>query len=58
LQDAKRNGNYLTGLLYIDPKSKDLHNILDTVDTPLNKLEEKDLYPGDGVLENINQSFK
>ncbi len=32
LQESKRNGNILTGLLYIDPDSKDLHNIINTVD--------------------------
>ena len=58
LQETRRNGNYLTGLIYIDPDSKDLHKILDTVDTPLNKLGENDLYPGDGVLDQINASFR
>ena len=58
LQSTKRAGNILTGLLYIDPESKDLHDIINTVDTPLNQLTEKDLYPGDGVLEALNESFR
>ncbi len=58
VQESKRNGNILTGLLYIDPDSKDLHYILDTVDKPLNKLDEGDLYPGEEVLEGINDSFR
>lgn len=58
IQQAKRAGNILTGLVYVNPKSKDLHQILNTVDTPLNKLTESDLYPGDGKLEDINQSFR
>ena len=58
LQSTKRAGNILTGLLYIDPESKDLHDILDTVDTPLNQLTEEDLYPGDGVLDKLNESFR
>jgi len=58
LVQSKKDGHILTGLLYIDPASKDLHQILDTVDTPLNQLQEADLYPGDDALEVINQSFR
>lgn len=58
LTESKRAGNILTGLLYVDPKSKDLHEILETVDTPLNKLTEDDMYPGDGVLDQLNAGFR
>ena len=58
LQESKKAGNILTGLLYIDPQSRDLHTIIDTVDTPLNKLNEADLYPGDGVLDEINAGMR
>ena len=58
LEATKRAGNYLTGLIYINPESKDLHGILDTVDTPLNQLNESELYPGDGVLDSINAGFR
>ncbi len=58
LVQSKKDGHILTGLLYIDPTSKDLHQILNTVDTPLNQLQETDLYPGDDVLEVINQGFR
>ena len=58
LQEAKREGQILTGLLYVDPESKDLHKILNTVDKPLNQLDESDLYPGDKALEELNQSFR
>lgn len=58
LQQSKRDGQILTGLLYIDPESEDLHDIIDTVDKPLNQLNEEDLWPGDGVLERLNDSFR
>jgi 2-oxoglutarate ferredoxin oxidoreductase subunit beta len=58
LEETKKQGNYLTGLIYVNPQSKDLHGILDTVDKPLNQLDEVDLYPGDGVLETINAGFR
>ena len=58
LEKTKREGNYLTGLIYVNPDSKDLHDIINTVDTPLNQLNEEDLYPGDEVLESINTGFR
>ncbi len=58
LQDSKRSGQILTGLIYIDPESRDLHDILNTVDKPLNKLDEDDLWPGDGALESLNAGFR
>lgn len=58
LQQAKAKGEILTGLLYIDPKSQDLHKILDTVEQPLNTLREKDLMPGQQALDKINASFR
>ncbi len=58
LQAAKAEGDILTGLLYINPESQDMHGMIDTVSTPLNRLEEKDLCPGQGALEKINAGFR
>lgn len=58
LHDAKAIGHVITGLLYIDPKSTELHELLQTVKQPLNKLTKADLCPGTDVLENINQGFR
>jgi 2-oxoglutarate ferredoxin oxidoreductase subunit beta len=58
LQKAKAAGDILTGLLYIDPNSEDLHAKMGTCKTPLNKLREKDLCPGSDVLESINKRFR
>ena len=55
---ARMNGEILTGLLYLDPDTQDLHDLLNTVDTPLNELKEKDLCPGMAALEDINQSLR
>jgi len=46
MQNAKKSGEILTGLLYIDPESGDLHQLLETSDQPLNTLTEKELCPG------------
>ncbi|MCH2022497.1 MAG: 2-oxoacid:ferredoxin oxidoreductase subunit beta [Saprospiraceae bacterium] len=58
LAEAKENGQILTGLLYIDTESQDLHTINNTVDIPLNQLKEKDLCPGSKTLEKINEGFR
>jgi len=58
LQKAKLNQEILTGLLYIDPKSKELHDLMGTTDVPLNTLREKELCPGNDVLQKINESMR
>jgi len=58
LQKAKASGEILTGLLYIDPHSEDLHTKMGTSKTPLNKLTEEDLCPGSEVLEGINAGLR
>src|SRR6201993_3475498 len=56
LQKHAAKGQIVTGLLYVDPDSEDLHSHLDTVDTPLNALDEKALCPGSAALDKINAS--
>jgi 2-oxoglutarate ferredoxin oxidoreductase subunit beta len=59
IQDCKAEGNILTGLLYVDPDSEDLHKRIDTnTNNPLRSLSEADLCPGDKVLQNINKSLQ
>ena len=58
MQKAKANSEILTGLLYLNPDTQDLHEIINTTDTPLNKLTEKDLCPGSAILDGINDSFR
>ena len=58
LQKAKMEGEILTGLLYIDPESKDLHQLMGTTERPLNTLREIDLCPGNAALDSINNSLR
>ncbi|GJM32620.1 MAG: 2-oxoglutarate ferredoxin oxidoreductase subunit beta [Saprospiraceae bacterium] len=58
LQSAKAKGEILTGLLYINPESQDMHELVETVPSPLNSLQEKDLCPGPEALDKINDSFR
>lgn len=58
IRNAKEKGELLTGLLYVNTDSDDLHEILHTTDRPLNSLDEKDLCPGSAVLEKINTTLR
>jgi 2-oxoglutarate/2-oxoacid ferredoxin oxidoreductase subunit beta len=51
-------GQIVTGLLYVDQDPADLHGHLNTVETPLNTLEAKDLCPGSASLEKINAALR
>ena len=58
LQRAKERGEVLTGLLFVDPKSQDLHDTNGTSFTPLNKLDQSQLNPGPSSLATINDRFR
>ncbi len=58
LHEARAKGEILTGLLYIEPESRDLHDMLATSETPLNQLTEKELCPGNSVLDQINAEHR
>ncbi len=51
-------GEIITGLLYLDPEPGDMHGHLNTVDAPLNRLDEAALCPGAAMLERINASLR
>src|SRR4029079_3669878 len=54
IQQHHARGEVVTGLLCVDPESSDLHEHLNTVDAPLNRLTERELCPGSVALEKIN----
>ncbi len=54
LQHRHALGEIVTGLLFVDPAAKDLHDSLETVDKPLNALADEELVPGASVLEALN----
>src|SRR5690349_6847354 len=58
LQQHAAKGQIVTGLLYVDPDSEDLHSHLNTVERPLNRLEAEDLCPGTASLDKINASLR
>jgi 2-oxoglutarate ferredoxin oxidoreductase subunit beta len=58
LMERAAAGEIVTGLLYIDPEPEDLHHHVNTVNAPLNSLNEKELCPGTSALEKINASLR
>jgi 2-oxoglutarate ferredoxin oxidoreductase subunit beta len=58
LHESEARGEILTGLLYLDPSAEDLHVHLNTVDSPLNSLGEKELCPGSVALRSLNASLR
>jgi 2-oxoglutarate/2-oxoacid ferredoxin oxidoreductase subunit beta len=58
VQNARVNDEILTGLLYVNPDSTDLHELIETSDTPLNQLSESDLCPGAASLSSINAGLR
>ncbi|MDB6062981.1 MAG: 2-oxoglutarate ferredoxin oxidoreductase subunit beta [Verrucomicrobiaceae bacterium] len=58
IQEYKSESKILTGLLYMDKEPTDLHETIGTVHKPLRSLQEKELCPGNNVLQNINASFR
>ncbi|MFT4520462.1 MAG: 2-oxoglutarate ferredoxin oxidoreductase subunit beta [Halioglobus sp.] len=58
MEDHRQAGDILTGLIYMDEDSRDLHDVLETSQRPLNQLDESDLCPGNKMLENINASLR
>jgi 2-oxoglutarate ferredoxin oxidoreductase subunit beta len=58
LHQHAAEGQVVTGLLYVEPESADLHEHLNTVEAPLNTLSEKELCPGAAALNKINAGLR
>lgn len=58
IHNANLKGEVLTGLLFVDEGQKEIHEILNTIDTPLNTIDQDQLFPGLEVLEEINASYR
>ncbi|NOT46611.1 MAG: 2-oxoacid:ferredoxin oxidoreductase subunit beta [Acidobacteria bacterium] len=58
MQKAKSKGEILTGLLYMDETSQDLHELIGTAKSALNSLGKEVLCPGSKALEALNGSLR
>ena len=57
VHNANAKAEVLTGLIYVDAQQKEVHEVLNTIDTPLNELREEDLVPGAEALAEVNEAF-
>jgi 2-oxoglutarate ferredoxin oxidoreductase subunit beta len=48
----------LTGLLYLSPDSRDMHEQANTVATPLTQLPYEALCPGNDELQKLQKRFR
>jgi 2-oxoglutarate/2-oxoacid ferredoxin oxidoreductase subunit beta len=58
LQQRHAAGEIVTGLLFVEPEAVDLHDLLNTVETPLNGLGEAELCPGPAGLSEFNAAHR
>src|SRR5687767_9470750 len=58
VHQANQKGDVLTGLIFIDPQQMEVHEILNTVDRPLNAFGEAELMPSVEMLEEINAGYR
>ncbi len=54
LEEAQRNNWLVTGLIYVEPAKPSFTDTYNLVDTPLNRLTEKDLRPGPETIAKVN----
>ena len=58
VQERMKAGEYLTGLLYVEPSEGDFHAINQTPDEPLNAIPYERLSPGRAALEKILARYR
>jgi len=58
IQRHNAKGEIVTGLLYVEPDSEDLHDRLGVTKRPLNSLSDNELCPGNEALDKINAGLR
>ncbi|MEQ1579046.1 MAG: 2-oxoacid:ferredoxin oxidoreductase subunit beta [Steroidobacteraceae bacterium] len=58
IRTKQAQGEYLTGLIYIDEQSPDFHEVQRSVATPMNRMPYEKLSPGNAGLQKILQRYR
>jgi len=58
IRNSQKVGEVVTGLLYLSPDSKDMHEQIGTAQAPLIQLPFEQLCPGSAELERLQQRFR
>ena len=58
VRERQAKGEVVTGLLYIDEKSSDMHDVAGTATTPLVDLPFETLCPGSGAMAELMEEYR
>jgi 2-oxoglutarate ferredoxin oxidoreductase subunit beta len=58
LRDKLAEGEYVTGLIYVDENSREFHEVNGTSDTPINQIPYEKLNPGSAALPKIMARYR
>lgn len=58
LEDCARRHEIVTGMLFIDETAPDMHEVAETVETPLNALDYDALNPGPDALRDLQRDYR
>jgi 2-oxoglutarate ferredoxin oxidoreductase subunit beta len=58
LREHQQKGEVVTGLLYVQPDSKDLHDVNHTVNRPLVDIPYDELVPGSDALAKLQKKYR
>ncbi|HEX2583847.1 MAG TPA: 2-oxoacid:ferredoxin oxidoreductase subunit beta [Steroidobacteraceae bacterium] len=58
LRGKQSEGQYVTGLLYVDPGSKDFHEVNETAHRSLSQIPYEQLSPGNKALDKIMSRYR
>ncbi len=54
----RAKGEVPTGLFFVDPKSRDMHDICGTTEVPLSQIPFEKLCPGSAALDELQKTFR
>ena len=58
LEHHRQRGEVATGLLFVEKRAADMHDISGTTDVPLSKVPYEKLCPGKAELDKLQQAFR
>jgi 2-oxoglutarate/2-oxoacid ferredoxin oxidoreductase subunit beta len=58
VRQHQEKGEVLTGLLYLNPDSSDVHDQNDIIPTPLTRIPYEQLCPGNAELQKLQNRFR
>jgi 2-oxoglutarate ferredoxin oxidoreductase subunit beta len=53
-----KKGEFLTGLLFVDPKGREFHDVNETPAIPLNQIPHSRLSPGSAALAKVLARYR